>query len=152
MRQRDSLLKRAASGKRKQNERKEKRVQGGRRMGYCTEEKVSRQRGWLRRSRRKETREHAAKVSLILISISWCDVYLTTRVEELRAAISLSLSLSLSVSFSLSFLSLSSFLFVFSRAEIPQEMFYSETPQASAKVETNCCPSTSCCSNAAALK
>lgn len=127
-------------------------VKGGagprwRRVGYCTEEKVSRQRGWLRRSRRKETRERAAKVSLILISISWCDVYLTTRC---RGATSGHPSLHLSPS--LSSFYLSSFLSVFSRAEIPQEMFYSETPQASAKVETNCCPSTSCCSNAAALK
>lgn len=84
-----------------------------RRVGYRTEEKVSRQRGWLRRSRRKETRERAAKVSLILISISWCDVYLTTRRRRATRGPSLSISLPLFLSLSLLSISLpfsSSFL------------------------------------------
>lgn len=95
---------------------------------------------WLRGSVAKKenaAKVRAVKVSLILISISWCDVHLTTRHRDCHERASIpppfpppSLFLS------------SLFLFVLSRAEIPREMFYSETPRASAKVETNCCPST----------
>lgn len=73
----------------------------------------------------KEPRERAAKVSLILISISWCDVYLTTRGWLRRSREHLRLSFSSPV------------------AEIPREMFYSGTPRASARAETSCCPSSS---------
>ena len=45
-------------------------------------------------SKRKGTRKRAAKVSLILISISWCDVYLTTRCREATSGAVSSLSFS----------------------------------------------------------
>lgn len=81
-------------------------------------------RGWLEFQAKRN--ERTAKVSFILISISWCDVYLTTR---RRGATSDHFS-PFSLSFSLSLASFS-FFSVSSRTEIPHEMFYSETPQAS---------------------